>query len=299
MIEPGELHFLSVVLSSPSITEAARSLRVTQSAVSQRISTIEKRLGILLINRSGRHAILTDEGRLVAGAANDLLQRLSNLNEQVARRRGSVCGKLRVVAPLGFGRAHVAPIVSEFQRMYPEVDVDLRLSDRLGHHPEESFDVMIFIGELPETNLVKRKLATNRRIACASPEFLSNKELPLTPEALSQLDFIALYEDDNDGCSWRFSGQTGSTRLNLEPSLSSNDGEVTLSWALQGRGFIIRSEWILSEHLREGRLIRLVPDYNLPEADIVALFPDRNLRAHRVQAFSDFISDQLAHPPWL
>ncbi len=298
MIEPGELRFLTVVLNSPSISAAARTLHVTQSAVSQRIAKIEKRIGVLLVDRSGRSPILTDEGRLVANGADGILVQLAGLNEQISRRRESIRGDLRVIAPLGFGRLHVAPIVAEFRRMHPEVHVDLRLSDRLGRHPEDSFDVMIFVGELPETNLVKRKLASNRRIACASPEFMSKVVHPRSPEELSQLDFIALYEDDSDGCAWRFTGPDGSSRVNLEPSFSSNDGEVTLAWALKGAGFIIRSEWILSEHLRDGRLVRLIPDYSLPEADVVALFADRNLRARRVQAFGDFIGRHLANAPW-
>ncbi len=299
MIELAELRFLTTVLRSPSLSAAARTLNVTQSAVSQRIAKIEGRIGILLIDRSGRRPILTDEGRLVLEGASDIMAQLATLNEQVSRRQESISGELRIVAPLGFGRVHVAPIVAKFRQLHPEIHVDLRLSDQLGRHPDDTFDVIIFVGELPTTNLIKRKLAQNRRIACASPAFLSKINPPRTPDELSRLEFIALYEDDSSGCQWHFTGPGDPHSVKLEPSFSSNDGEVTLAWALEGAGFIIRSEWILNEHLRDGRLVRLLPEYRLPEADVVALFSERTLRARRVQAFGDFIGRHLATAPWL
>lgn len=299
MIELTEVRFLTTVLNSPSLSAAARTLRVTQSAVSQRLAAIEQRIGVLLIDRSGRQPVLTDEGRLILEGAGGLLAQLAALNEQIARRSRAISGELRVVAPLGFGRVHVAPIVAEFRRINPQVHIDLRLSDRLGRHPEEGFDLVIFLGALPVTNLVQRKLATNRRIVCASPEFLSKIEQPRSPADLARLEFIALYEDGNDGCNWRFTGPAGTSGVKLSPTLSSNDGEVTLAWALRGDGFIIRSEWILNDHLRDGRLVRILPDYSPPNADVFALFSDRSLRARRVQAFADFIARHMANAPWL
>lgn len=299
MIKPSDVSFLHTLLNAPSLSAAARTLLVSQSAVSQKLARIEKRLKTHLVDRSGRSPSLTDEGKLVLQCCDGVLSQMAELNEQLASRNNTVNGELRIIAPLGFGRVHIAPIVSHFKRTYPEVEVMLTLSDRLGRHPQDGFDIMICVGQLPQTNLIRRKLAQNRRLVCASPALLAKSIRPRRPDELHDLAFIALAEDGSDGCHWRFEKDGRKESIALSPSLSSNDGEVTMGWALDGAGFIIRSEWIMHQHIRDGRLVQLIPTYALPDASVVALFTSKNYRTQRVRAFTDFIETRLSDPPWI
>jgi DNA-binding transcriptional LysR family regulator len=302
MLSTDDIRFFTAIAAAPSLAAAARALDVTPPAVSLRLRSLEQRLGVQLISRSARRLTLTDEGELLLQRGRALLDDAAELTDELLARRGAIAGHLRILAPLGFGRRHIAPVAASFRASHPQVSVELMLSDRLGRAAADSCDIMIHIGALKDSTLRVLRLAPNQRYLCASPAYLSRYGSPAHPQDLHHHACIALRENEEDVTLWRFARERTKRApdiIRIEPALASNDGDVVKAWALAGCGLIVRSEWDVAEDLKAGRLVRLLPDYLLPSADVVALLgPDRGGRARRTQAFLDWLHASLTPPPW-
>jgi DNA-binding transcriptional LysR family regulator len=299
MISSDDLMFFLTVAGARNLADAARTLDVTPPAVTQRLGALEKRLGMRLVERSGRGIALTDEGDLLAASGRRICDELGSLADSLASRRSTVAGHLRVLAPLGFGERYVAPAVAQVRRDHPAVTATLTLSDRPARMAEDSWDVMIHIGELRDSSLVMHRIAPNRRILCAAPAYLKRHAVPAHPEELRKHDCIALRENDEDVTMWRFTDRQGTTaKVRVEPILASTEGSVVREWALAGMGIMVRSEWDVAEHLRDGSLMALLPDWQLPDADVIALLPSRRAQSARVDHFLDSLHRVVAGQPW-
>jgi len=302
MISTEDLHFFMTLTAAASLADAARKLDVTPPAVTQRLRLLEKRLGLRLIDRSGRRMILTDEGELLALHARRICDDLGELSDMLASRRGTVAGHLRVIAPLGFGQRYVAPAIAQFRGLYPEVTASLTLSDRPTRISDDTWDVMIHIGELRDSSFIGRRLAPNRRVLCAAPRYLAQRGEPSHPDQLRTHDCIALRENDEDVTLWRFTPKRNGAApesVRIEPLLTSNDGGTVRDWALAGLGIVARSEWDVAEHLHAGRLVPLLDEWKLPDVDIVALISSRHGRSLRVTRFLDHLHACISQLPWL
>lgn len=301
MITTDDIRFFLAIAAARSLAAAARALDVTPSAVSQRLQSLEQRLGVQLVSRSARRLTLTDEGELLVLRGGTLLDESMELTDALQARRGTIAGHLKILAPLGFGRRYIAPAVAVFRSRHPEVSVELELSDRPARAAAGAWDVMIHIGMLKDSTLRLQRLAPNERFLCASPAYLKRKGMPASPQDLRGHDCIALRENEEDVTLWRFSRRRAAEPdvIRIEPMLSSNDGAVVKAWALMDHGLIVRSEWDVAEELAGGRLVRVLPSFRLPPADIVALLnPGRGGRARRTQAFVEHLRAALAPPPW-
>ncbi|PZX14880.1 DNA-binding transcriptional LysR family regulator [Palleronia aestuarii] len=299
MLGARDLRFFGILAGQPSLAAAARALDVTPPAVSQRLAQIEARLGLRLVERGVGPLCLTEEGELLARRAVRILGDLDNLIEDLATRRSSVSGLLRVVASFGFGRLYVAPIMASLSNRHEGLEIDLRLTeDPRSALPTESWDVLIHVGRLPDTAVIQRKLAANRRILCAAPDYVSRHSPPLHPSDLSGHACGVIREDQVDATRWSFAGSDGEETVRIRPSFSSNDGEVVRAWALAGLGIVERSEWSIARDLAKGRLVEVMPDWRLDDADVVALLNPHRLRAARVQSFIEALAASLAKEPW-
>jgi DNA-binding transcriptional LysR family regulator len=293
-----DLQFFAVVARAGSLASAARTLDVTLSAVSQRLQLLERRLGVRLVIRNARQLTLTDEGQLLAARGQAIVDDIGELADSVTHRRSSVVGHLRVLAPFGFGRVYVAPAVAAFAALHPDVTVELHVLDRLWRVPD-SWDVAVHIGVLPDSALIALPLAPNARIACASPGYIKEHGSPKTPTDLRRLPCVAIRENNEDVTLWRFTSPDGeSLSVRIEPRLSSNDGEVVREWTLEGHGIMLRSEWSVARDLRDGRLVRVLSEYEQSSADVVALVAPRHGRAARTQAFLQHLRETLTPAPW-
>lgn len=300
MLSSDDLLFFLALASANSLTDAARKLDVTPSAVTQRLAGLERRLGIGLVDRSGRRMALTDEGELLAERASGICADLGGLADALASRRGQVAGHLRVLAPLGFGQRYVAPAIARFRRQCPEVTATLTLSDRPGSLATHTWDVLIHIGELRDSALVMHRLARNRRVLCAAPAYLKRRGVPGHPEALHEHDCIALRENDEDVTLWRLRHDDGAmATVRIDPVLACNDGGAARHWALAGMGVLVRSEWDVADLLRQGRLVELLPGWHLPDANIVALVASRKARSARTEHFLQHLHELGGRAPWL
>lgn len=299
MININELRFFGVIATSPSLAAAARRLEVSRPAVTQRLRQLELKLKVRIVNRSTRRLRLTDEGELLAARGSEILAELETLAETMNARSGVVTGNLRVVAPFGFGRRFIAPVIAAFSDKYPAVDVSLTLSENPAGIRDDRWDVLIHLGELRDSSLVAQRLAPNDRIICASPAYLVRHSPPTTPQDLEAHDAVVLRENDEDGRSWKFQANDGGvTAVRINPRMSSNDGDVVRRWALAGRGIMVRSEWDVAEELQTGKLVRLLAGYRLPSADIVALTTARMGRAARITTFLSELRASLDPVPW-
>lgn len=289
MNQVSELAFFAQLVRAGSLAATAREMNLTPPAVTKRLAQLEKRLGVRLLNRTTRSISLTAEGEIYLVSAKRILGDIDEMERQVSSSRAAPKGLLRVNAPLGFGRTHVGPAVSSFAKRYPEVEVQLNLTDRPIHLPDEATDVAIRFGELPDSRLIARKIATNRRRLCAAPEYLKSYGIPETPKDLASHNCIVLRQNDSAFGIWRLSRGKQSDSIKVHGNLSTNDGEVALNWALDGHGVLMRAEWNLADHLRAGRLVEVLGEYQTPPADIYAVYLERLNLSAKVSFFIDHL----------
>jgi LysR family transcriptional regulator, transcriptional activator for dmlA len=292
-IQPAELGFFAAIAASSSLSAAARELGITTPAVSKRLAQMEARIGVPLINRTTRRMSLTPEGEVFLDHARRILGEMDDLNHLLTTAKGEPKGLLRLNATLGFGRLHVAPVISKYVARYPDVDVQLQLSVSPPPMTEDQFDVCVRFGEPAEARVIARRLAPNRRLLCASPRYLAAHGAPKTPGDLRRHNCIAIRQGDDAYGTWRLTAERGSAReaevVKVRGNLASNDGEIAVSWALDGHGILLRAEWDIACYLKSGRLVRVLPQYRAPDADIYAVYPQRHQLSVRVRSFVDFL----------
>jgi DNA-binding transcriptional LysR family regulator len=299
MLSSDDLAFFRVVASSASLAEAARNLNVTPPAITQRLRSLELRVGVRLMDRTARGLHLTDEGELIATQGTAILDAIEELTETLASRTSSVRGKLRIAAPYGFGRQYVAPVVRDFGLKHPQATITLELSNNPAMLSSDSWDVVIHIGSLGSMGRIVTTLASNRRIICAAPDYLLDRPAIQVPDDLLSHRCLALRENNEDVTLWRFRHKrSGEATVRVTPAMSSNDGSIMREWALAGLGIMVRSEWDVADDLAAGRLIRILPDWEPPAADVVALLNARHGRSRRATAFLDMMRAALIPPPW-
>jgi DNA-binding transcriptional LysR family regulator len=293
-IVPADLGFFSTLAGAGSLSAAARELGVTTPAVSKHLALMESRLGVLLVNRSTRRMSLTPEGELYLEHARRILGDIDGLETLLGVSKGTPKGLLRVNATLGFGRSHVAPLISRFVRKHPQVEVQLQLSVNPPSLTEDAFDVCIRFGAPPDSRVIARNIAANRRLLCASPAYLARRGIPKVPNDLTRHNCIGIRQGEEAYGVWRLAsgrGRNASTEaVKIRGNLTTNDGEIAVNWALDGHGILMRAEWDIDRYLRNGRLVQVLPQYFTPDADIYAVYPQRHQMAARVRAFVDFLS---------
>lgn len=294
-----DLRFFVILTESGSLAEAARRLDVSASAVSQKLQQLETRLGTQLAHRSTRRFSLTEEGELFHAGALSLLAEMERLVDTLRERSGEVAGTLHVCGPLGFGRRYLAAAIADFQTLHPRLMVSLTLSDVVSTADANRFDLIIHIGALADSSTVAYPIAPNRRFLCAAPHYLARRPPPREPKELAAHDCIVLRENHEDVTLWRLRRKRSEVAVRVPAILSSNDGDVAMQWALAGKGVLMRSEWDVADSLATGRLVRLLADWSLPDADVVALVASRTGLSARVKLFLAFLQERFKPlPPW-
>ena len=300
MLETPDLRFFAVLAEAPTLSAAARTMDVSPSAVSQRLAQIETRLGLRLVERGRGRLVLTAEGEHLARRTVVVLDDLAALNEDMVAHRQDVIGPLRVIAPFGFGRVHVAPVIAHLVQSFPGISPELFLSDDpYGAAGSENWDLIVHVGQLADSSLVHRKLASNRRLLCAAPDYLARYDMPEHPNDLRNHFCGVIREDQADVTMWGFAGIDGEHHsIRIRPAFASNDGEVVKSWAVQGLGIIMRPEWTVTEELADGRLVHVLENCTLPDVDIIALLSPRTLRTARVKCALEGLMSYMSCQPW-
>jgi len=285
-----EMAFFSLLARSGGFSATARELGMTTAAISKRLAQMEARLGVQLLIRTTRRCSLTPEGEVYLGHARRILVDIEDMEQLVTSSAAAPKGLLRVNATLGFGRNHVAPLISRFVKSQPDVQVQLQLSVNPPPLTEDSFDVCIRFGEPPDARVIARKIAPNRRLLCATPAYLAKHGTPRVPHDLAQHNCIGIRQGDNAYGVWRLSAGKHTETIKVRGNLSTSDGEIAVNWALDGHGIVMRAEWDIAKYLRSGRLQQVLENYRTPPADIHAVYPQRHQLSGRVKAFVDFLA---------
>ena len=291
---PTEMAFFSLLASKGSFSATALELGISKPAISKRLATLEARLGVQLLTRTTRRSGLTAEGEIYLAHARRILADIADMEQQVASTLSAPKGLLRVNATLGFGRSHIAPLISEFVKTQPDVQVQLQLTVNPPLISDDVFDVCIRFGEPPDTRVVARRIAANRRLICAAPAYLERHGTPKTPAELATHNCIGIRQGDESYGTWQLSAGSKTESLKVRGNLSTNDGEIAVNWALAGHGLLLRAEWDVAKYLRSGRLVQVLNTYQTPPADIYATYPQRHQTAARVRAFVDFLVVKFA-----
>ena len=295
-----DLEFFVDLLKHGSLAALARELGVTPPAISARLAQLEKRLGVRLLNRTTRRISVTHEGELYLATGARLPGELDDLEQLVSNSRALPKGRLRVNASFGFGRQHIAPAIAAFARHFPQVEVQLELTDRSLNLADRAFDVGIRFGELPDSRLVARRIVGNRRLLCAAPSYLAQYGVPATPSELQAHQCIVLRQNDSAFGTWHFTKGNRHETVKVRGPLSTNDGETGVLWALAGFGIMMRSTWDIHAQVAGGQLVPVLEDWELPSADVVAVYLERATVPAKVTAFIDFLVAWFGtQAPWV
>ena len=302
MLTSEDLRFFHIISMHQSLTAAARQLNVTPPSVTQRLQAIESKVKVRLIQRQPRGIALTEEGVLLQEKARFIMEEMDQIQTLMSSKKNDIHGTLKVLAPLGFGNDYIAPLVAEFQQQHPNLTVELELSDKPSWSESHQWDIIIYIGALRDSTLKLSILAPNQRFLCASPDYIKRHGSPNCPQDLKAHQCIALRENREDVTLWRFTHNETEEQasVRITPTFTSNEGSVVKDWAITGNGIIMRSEWDVQPELDSGALVRLLPDYRLPSADIVALLgTDMRARSARTSHFLQLLKSRFAERPWL
>ena len=290
------------VAARGSLAAAARAEGVAPAIVGRRLDALEELLGVKLMVRTTRRITLTHEGSSYLEDCQRLLGEIASAEASVSAGGIRPKGHLRLTAPAGFGRRHVAPLVPLFRERHPEVTISLNLSDRVIDLAAEGYDCAVRVGDLPDSSLVSVRLADNRRLCVASPRYLQHHGRPQQPQDLARFDCLVLSSDASQTRGWAFQlpardGRPGEL-VYLRPSgpLDCSDGQVLHEWCLAGFGIAWRSIWEVESDIAAGRLVTLLDDYAAAPNGIYAVFPQRKHLALRVRLWIEFLKEQYGRP---
>jgi DNA-binding transcriptional LysR family regulator len=287
------LAIFAKVVETRSFAAAAAELKLSKATVSKAVSRIEARLGARLINRTSRRLALTDTGRQLAGRAAQLLAEGEAVEDAALAQAAAPRGAVRLAAPMSFGVLHVAPLLPEFLAAFPEVSIDLHLSDAQVDLIGEGFDAAIRIAVLPDSSLVARRLCEMPRYLVGAPAYLNRHGRPKHPLQLAQHRCIG-YSYTTTAEIWRFTKDRKSASVRPSGPLRVNNGDAMLPALIAGTGLGILPEFIVRDALAAKELERLLPDWSLPHGAVYWVMPPGGPRPRRLEVLADFLVAKLA-----
>lgn len=290
--------FASVV-DRGSFAAAADHLGLSRTATSKLVMELEAHLGVTLLNRTTRRVSLTDAGTAYFERARRILEEVEEADNEAASQTQMPHGRVRVSAPMSFGIRHIAPRLKTYMDAFPDVEIDLALNDRQVDLIEEGFDLTIRIGQLADSSLISRKLATSRLRVCAAPGYLKENGAPAHPSELT--DHICLgYAYWSGRNNWQLQASGGEMiSVTVHNRLWSNNGDALLAAALSGLGIAFQPDFIAYDALRRGDLIEILNGFTGPEVGVHVLYGQTAFMPLRVRSFIDFLAQSFAeNTPW-
>jgi DNA-binding transcriptional LysR family regulator len=285
------------VVEHGSFSEAARSLRLSRSAVSKYVMELEQELGVQLLNRTTRSASPTENGRIYYERSVAILAELQEADLAVARLQAEPRGLLRVNAPMSFGTLHLGPALVAFMDKYPELQIQLTLSDEQLESVQEGFDVTLRIAQLETSSLIARRLLDVSRVFCASPEYIKRHGAPEHPKDLKKHDCLT-YGFLATGNQWKLTGPDGEHWVSVPWRLCANNAEILKQAALKGRGIALLPTFIAGAELKSGTLAPVLEKYRAPEIALCAIYPPTRHLSSKVRLFIDFLIERFKERDW-
>ena len=306
-MERSDLELVLAVRDHGSLSAAALSLDVAPPVVTKRLAALEARLGQRLFQRTTRRVSPTAEGETVCQRAMLLLQGFAALEAELQERKAEPTGLIRLAATFGFGRLWLGPALARFQERYPRISIQLQLTEQLPDLAADGFDGAIWLWQVQgrqAAQWVSRRLASNQRVLVAAPGYLRQHGAPSSLEALQEHVCLIVRENGNASRQrfdvWPLQKERDKqlARVRVQGPLASNSGELVRDWCLAGRGIMLRSLWDISAQLKSGELLRVLPNYSMPDADIHWLAPYRADSPRRIRLLIDFLLEQFQTAPW-
>jgi LysR family transcriptional regulator, transcriptional activator for dmlA len=308
-IQRDDLNMLLQIQTAGQLAAAARALDWAPTVMSKRLSSLESRLGVRLLHRTTRRLQLTAEGEAFVEQAAGLVCGFEALEASLIDQQAHAKGRLRVTSSPGFGRVWVAPALAGLQQQHPGLSIELHLGEDLPDMSSGRFDAAVWLWQPQATSLVSRKLASNRRVVVASPKYLRQRGTPVVPDDLMRHDCLVVRENDDSPSLWRLQplGTRTAKSAALQHSvrvsgpLVSNHGEVVREWALQGHGLMLRSLWDVHALIASRKLVHVLPDWAMLDADVHLVLPPRSLNLatpKRVRLLQDHLVATFASVPW-
>ncbi|HEX4408459.1 MAG TPA: LysR family transcriptional regulator [Xanthobacteraceae bacterium] len=288
----------AAVVEAASFTAGAERLGLSRAAASKHVLALEERLGAKLLNRTTRKVSATEAGRAFYAQCRRILAELDDAERAAGELHNEPRGELRVIAPTNFGLAEIGTAISDLIVAYPRLRIFLTFNDRVTDPIEEGYDVAISVGPPRGTSssLVVRKLNSSRRILCASPDYLSRRGVPKKPEDLSSHSCLSYsYLDEPD--EWHLIGRGGERVVKVSGPIITSHGQILRTAAVRGLGIAYGPIIFFHDDLQVGRVVRVLPQYQLPEAAIYAVYPAGRQLSAKVKAFNDFMAHYFAENP--
>lgn len=290
------LHSMEVfrrVAEEGGFSAAGRSLGLSKSVVSKQVQALEQHLGVRLLNRTTRRLSLTEAGQRYLERCVAILDELEDAERAVTELSANPRGILRVNVPVAFGLLHLAPLLPEFLRRYPELEMEVTLNDRFVDLVEEGFDAAVRITRLEDSTLIARRLAPCRGWICAAPAYLERRGRPQRPEELSRHNCL-IYAYARQTKEWRLADAQGHEyRVPVHGKLRANNGELLLEAACQGEGIVLMPDFIAYQAVRDGRLVRLLREYTAMDINVYAVYPYTRHVSAKVRVFVDYLAEKL------
>jgi DNA-binding transcriptional LysR family regulator len=280
------------VVELGSFSEAARQLRLSRSAISKYIGDLEHSLGVQLLNRTTRHASPNENGQAYFERAMSILSDIDAADQAVTHLQSTPRGLLRVNAPMSFGTLRLGPAIADFMQKYPELQINLVLSDELVDPVHDGFDVTLRIAELESSSLIARKIVPIERVVCASPGYLDRHGVPAHPSELRS-HVLLTYGFLLTGNQWKLTGTDGDHWIHPSWLLCANNAEVLRDAAIKGRGIALLPTFIAGAALREGKLRTVLDNYKAPPLSLHAIYPPTRFLPAKVRLFIDFLVERF------
>lgn len=292
-----EMQAFAAVAELGSFVGAADQLETSKAAVSRYVAQLEERLGVRLMHRTTRRLSMTDEGHAFLSHCKETLALIHDAEEQIQNKRKNPTGLIRINAPLTFGILHLAPLWGKFTALYPQVQLEVTLSDRVADLVEEGYDLAVRVANLPSSTLISRKLTSTSLVVCASPKYLTGRAKPGHPRDLKNHSVIS-YSYLATGDEWVFQGPDGEARVKIHPKIRTNNGDTCRSAAIAHQGIILQPTFIVGPDIQRGDLLELLPQFKSMELGIYAVYPSRKLVSPRIRALVDFLVNEFKDVSW-
>lgn len=285
------------VVEAGSFSGAARQMGLSKSAVSKQITRLETRLGARLLNRTTRRLNLTEIGAVFYERAARIVNEAEEAEQEVSSLHATPKGTLKINAPMSFGTLHLAPAISSFMKLYPNLKVDMDLDDRIVDLIDGGYDVGIRIAKMPDSSQIARTLAPFRTVICATPEYWSRHPQPLKPTDLGNHNCL-IYTYLLSGEEWRFKGKDGPDLVKISGNFRANNGDALRAAALGDLGIYMGPTFIVGEDLRAGRLQAALQEFEESDYSIYAVYPHGRHLSAKVRTFIDFMVKQFGSAPY-
>ncbi|MGR5294168.1 LysR family transcriptional regulator [Vibrio mediterranei] len=296
-----DMEMFASIVKHQGLAAAGRDLGLSPASMTARLQALEERYGVKLLNRSTRHVSLTDSGELYYKACLDILDNVNEVENIIQSGVKEVKGALRVSAPKDIGKQYIVPILNEFSERYPDVIPYLYLNDHLSNVNESGMDIVIRYGEMADSNLISRRLASSRRVLCASPEYLAKRGTPITPQDLVGHDCLVMLRHNEELKTWHFRENDQRKSITVTPKRFSDDGEVIRRWALEGAGIALKSLLDVQADINHRRLVTVLNGYMknfnastmVSSADLNVVYLSKKYQPKRIRLFLDFLFEQF------